>query len=61
MPSSPLVEDYRRKSAECLRLSHEYSDPTSKVLFLRMAQEWLMLAERYAVGELQAPGPNETD
>ena len=60
MPSS-LVEDYRQKSAECLRLSQEYCDPTSKVLFLRMAQEWLMLAERYAVGEFQAPSPNERD
>lgn len=38
------IEEFRSKAEECLRRATETSRPEDKVIFLEMAQQWLMLA-----------------
>ena len=50
--STGMPEDFRAEAAACLCQSHRAKDIQSKVLLLRLAQNWIELAER-----LRAPAP----
>jgi len=39
-------EEYRRYAADCLRLSEQAADPTSKAALLEVARCWHTLAEQ---------------
>jgi hypothetical protein len=39
------AETYRRYAAECLRMSHQRSDPDAKTVLVQMATMWIKLAE----------------
>jgi hypothetical protein len=42
MPSS---EEYRQSADDCLRLANEAEDPEEREILLRMARQWVRLAD----------------
>jgi hypothetical protein len=41
-------EDYRQNQFDCLRLARSATDPSERVMFVRMAQTWARLAGQVA-------------
>jgi hypothetical protein len=40
-----LPEDFRKNAADCRDLAKEATDPTQKAQWLKLADEWLRVAE----------------
>jgi hypothetical protein len=41
-----LVDQYRRRAAECLRIAGDLPDSSNRLLLIDMAQSWLLLAQQ---------------
>ena len=41
-----LSDQYKRRAAECVRMSERTANAEDKALLLQMAQTWMRLAER---------------
>ena len=41
-----LVDQYKRRAAECVRMAERIDNPDDKALLLQMAETWLRLAEK---------------
>jgi hypothetical protein len=41
-----LVEQYKRRAAECVRMAERTDNAGDKALLLQMAQTWMRLAEK---------------
>jgi|SoiMethySBSTD1v2_1073268.scaffolds.fasta_scaffold5365732_2 hypothetical protein len=41
-----IVNEYRRRAAECLCVADEISGPRNKMLLIAVAQAWLKLAQK---------------
>lgn len=41
-----LVDQYRRRAAECLRIAGDLPDSSNRMLLIDMAQSWLLLAQQ---------------
>ena len=45
------AEDQRHHAAECLRLAQQAQDANAKALLLKMADDWLKLAQKTEMRE----------
>jgi len=41
-----LADQYKRRTAECIRIAERSTNSDDKALLLQMAQTWLRLAEK---------------
>ena len=50
-----IVNEYRRRAAECLCIADEISGPQNKMLLIAIAQAWLKLAQKIEEADPASP------